>query len=184
MTAFKKLIIILSVCLATALSSSTIHAEEIPDVRKLQFAWGANIGGNIDMSGHDMYSVSINAEFGLRWKWVRFFGVGAEGMIMTSNSNRAFPLFVNFRTDFSQRRRLLFMDLRGGVALEYFNDNTQKNDIYASGGIGVTLASGKTFSSHLILAYTYLGQKECYTGIYLRDCPGISFATLRLGVAF
>ena len=130
--------------------------------RKLRFAWGAEVEGCVDMSGHDMSSLGINAGFGFEWKWVRFFGVGAQADIMVSNSSRAIPLFVNFRTDFSKRRRLLFADMRGGVAL----------------------ASGRTFSSHIIVGYTWIGQKECYIGDVLRDCPGLSYAQLRLGVSF
>ncbi len=174
--------LILAACMLAPVVNAV--AEQNPEPRKLSFAWGADLGGNVDMSGHDMSSLGISARFGMRWKWVRFFGVGAEGNIMMSNSNRAYPLFVNFRTDFSNYRRLLFVDLRGGVSLNYFNNKDMETGGYFSGGLGVTLATGKTFSSHLVLAYTFIGQEECYNGNYLRKCPGISMATIRLGVAF
>ena len=103
---------------------------------------------------------------------------------MVSNSSHAIPLFVNFRTDFSKRRRLLFVDIRGGVALANFEHDRKETDPYVSGGVGVTLASGRTFSSHIIVGYTWIGQKECYIGDVLRDCPGLSYAQLRLGVSF
>lgn len=84
----------------------------------------------------------------------------------------------------SSRRRLLFMDIRGGIALNYLNGDRNETDPYVSGGIGVTLAHKSTYSSHFIIGYTYLGQKQCYYGERLRDCPGISYATIRFGVTF
>lgn len=76
------------------------------------------------------------------------------------------------------------MDIRGGIALNYLNGDRNETDPYVSGGIGVTLAHKSTYSSHFIIGYTYLGQKQCYYGERLRDCPGISYATIRFGVTF
>lgn len=174
--------VLLSICILAPFQEAAAESEPVP--RKLSFAWGADFGGNVDLSGHDMSSIGISARFGMRWKWIRFVGVGAEGDIMVNNSSRTYPLFVNFRTDFSPYRRLLFVDLRGGMALNYFNNNDMETGAYLSGGAGVTLASGKNFSSHVILAYTFIGQEQCYIGNYLRKCPGISMVTIRLGVAF
>ncbi len=169
--------------MAVAPADATMSSEA--DVRRpLRFAWGAELGGMVDLSGHEMSAVGIDAMFGMQWRWVRFFGIGAGADVMVTNSSRTFPLTVNFRTDFSSRRRLLFADLRGGVALSYLDHDRNETLPYASGGVGVTLASGRTFSSHIILAYTYLGQKECYLGERLRHCPGGSMVQVRLGVSF
>lgn len=166
-----------------AISDSTATST-IDNTRRLRFTWGADLGAAVDMSGHDMSALGIGAMFGMEWRWIRFLGVGAEADVMVANSSRAFPLSVIFRTDFSKTRRLLFMDLRGGVAPSYFDHDRQETVPYISAGMGITLASGRTFSSHLSLSYSYLGQKECYNGDTLRKCPGISFIHLRLGVAF
>lgn len=177
----KKLIIIFLAVMATTLTAGA----SVPDEpRGLRFAWGGDVGSNIDMSEHNMSSLNISANFGLSWRWVRFFGVGAEAASMVSSSYRSYPLYAIFRTDFSERQRLLFMDVRGGLSLNYFEDNTQYTGPYASAGLGITLAKGRTFSSHLILAYTYIGQETCTLGTQLRNCPGVSLATIRLGVAF
>ena len=165
--------------------TSALYAAEAPVVReKVAFAWGANISGNVDMSDHDLSALGLNAEFGMSWKYLRFLGIGAEGLMMVNGSNRCFPIFVNVRTDFSKTRRLLFLDLRGGTSLNYFNNNSQETGAYFSGGLGITLATGKSFSSHIIMAYTYIGQEKCYIGDYERNCPGISMVTLKLGVSF
>lgn len=153
-------------------------------VRKLRFVWGADIAANVDMSSHDASALGIEAGFGFQYKAIRFLGVGAAANVMSSSSSRVYPLTLQFRTDFSSRSRLLFLDLRGGMALAYFNDQKRDEVPYVSGGIGVTLAHGKTFSSHLVTSYSWLGQRECYYGETLRKCPGISYVTIRLGVAF
>ncbi len=152
--------------------------------RPLRFSWGAEIEGAVDMSGHDMSSLGINAGLGLEWQWIRFLGIGAQADVMVSSSSRVYPVYLNFRTDFSRKRRLVFMDLRGGMAFANFEHFSSETFPYVSGGIGVTLAAGRKFSSHLIAAYTWIGQSECYKGVQLRDCPGISFAQIRLGVSF
>lgn len=168
----------------TTVSETVSETATGSPVRRLAFAWGADLAGNVDLSAHSMSAIGLSAEFGMRWRWIRFLGVGAAGNIMVNNSNRAYPIFLNFRTDFSNYRRLVFLDLRGGVSLNYFNGGGQETGVYASGGLGITLAAGHSFSSHIILSYTYLSQEKCYNGNYLRNCPGISMATLRLGVAF
>lgn len=159
------------------------RAEETNKERHPAFAWGAGLVSNIDLSQHSMSSLGIDAEVGMRWKWIRFLGFGAEGNFMMSNSSRNYPLYINFKTDFCNSNQLLFMDLRGGISLNYLY-NSDSVQPYASAGIGITLARGKTFASHIVLAYTYLGQDKCFIGNYERHCPGISQATLRLGICF
>lgn len=177
----KKLIVIFWAVMACVMS---VRAAEEAAPRGLHFAWGGHVGSSIDMSEHNMSSLNIGADFGLRWRWVRFFGVGAEAAAMVSSSYRSYPVYAIFRTDFSNRPRLLFMDLRGGVSLNYFEDNSQYTGAYGSAGMGITLAKGKNFSSHLILSYTYIGKDTCNLGTQQRKCPGVSVATMRLGVSF
>lgn len=159
----------------------TKSAEPLP----LRFAWGANLDGSIELSGHNMSCIGIDGEFGLSWRWVRFFGVSAQADIMIGSSSRSYPLTAVFRTDFcSHERRLLFMEVRGGVDLCYLEGYNNDTQPYGSAGLGVTLAHGKNFSTHVILAYTYVGRDKCTSGTHERNCPGMSYATLRFGVSF
>lgn len=169
---------------STAVSVASDAPDRSAGPRRLAFSWGADIAGGIDMGGHDMSTLGVGASFGLQWKWVRFFGIGAEADIMVGNSSRTFPLSVIFRTDFRQTDQLLFLDLRGGVALNYLQDDPQEQVAYGSAGLGITLAKGKTFSSHLIIGYTYNGRSHCWAGDRRRDCPGMNYASMRLGILF
>ena len=167
---------------AAPLPVSTVKTTMAP--RPLAFSWGADLGGGIDVSGHNMSTLGFSAQFGMQWKWIRFFGVGAEADIMVGNSSRTFPLSAIFRTDFCNYSRLVFMELRGGMALNYLDGDPQETVPYGSAGIGVTLATGKSFSSHIIVGYTYNGRKECYLGDTRRNCPGMSLVSMRIGLSF
>lgn len=177
---FLKIIIISLVCLV----GKTSFAQENTNPRPLRFAWGAGLNGGVELSGHDMSTLGINGEFGMSYKFIRFLGASAEANIIVGSSARVYPLSLVFRTDFSNTQKLLFADVRGGLALLYHEDNTQENSAYASAGIGITLAHSKSFSSHLIIGYTYVGQDICSLGDRLRKCPGISYASMRLGLSF
>jgi hypothetical protein len=175
-----KCIVIALLCL---ISYST-YAQTESTPRPLRFAWGANLSGGVEVSNHNMSTLGINGEFGLQYRWVRFLGASAEANITIGNSARIYPISMVFRTDFSNTQKLLFLDVRGGMALVYNEDNSQESQPYASGGVGVTLAHGKTFASHLIIGYTYVGRDECTRGERLLKCPGMSYATMRLGLSF
>lgn len=152
---------------------------------KTSFAWGVEAGSSIDMSANDMSSVDFNASFGLKHGWIKFLGIGAEIDIMVSNSVRSFPVYLNLKTNFQRRQSLVFMDLRGGVAANYLPNNYQQTGTYAFGGLGVNLAQGRTFSSHLSIGYTFKQFFDIETRagetIPLSD---LHMATVRLGVTF
>lgn len=169
----------------TGIGKSGVSEEEFLSLhRPMRFTWGAELEGMVDMSGHDMSSLGINASFGFEWQWIRFLGVGAQADIAVSNSSRIYPVYVNFRTDFSRRRRLVFMDLRGGAAFANFYRIGNTTCGYFSGGLGVTLAAGRKFSSHIIVGYTWIGQRHCYEGDRLDKCSGLSYAQMRFGITF
>ena len=174
-------ILVFSILSLTGLIASAATLDDTP--RPLQFAWGANLNGGVELSSHNMSTLGINGEFGLRYRWIRFAGVSAEENITIGNSSRIYPISMVFRTDFAETRQLLFLDVRGGVALVYHEDNSHKTQPYASCGVGITLAHGKTYASHLILGYTYVGNDQCSRGERLLKCPGISYASMRFGIA-
>ena len=74
------------------------------------FSWGAEAGANVDLSGNDMSTIALNLSTGLRWRWIRFFGLGAEADITVSNSNRYFPIYAIFRTNFTDKPSRVFAE--------------------------------------------------------------------------
>lgn len=148
------------------------------------FAWGAEIGGGIDLTSSDMSTVNLDAYFGYRNSWIEVLGVGAGVNMMVSNSARAFPVYGIFRTGFSKKPTLLFMDLRGGVVFNNLTNSAKQTCAYVSPGIGVNLAGGKTFQSYVTLSYVYNGLKSFQLSDRPVDMDGLSMACVRLGIRF
>ena len=148
------------------------------------FAWGAEFGSSIDLSAHDMSSIDFNAYFGVRHRWLMLAGVGAGADIMVSNSCRSYPIFAIFRTDFSNLRKLVFLDLRGGIVLNYLYDNESQTGGYLSASLGFNLARGKNFNSYITAGYTLNTRKDITRGDITTPYPSLSLAVIRLGVSF
>lgn len=166
--------------------TSTTRPAATPD-RSVRgaFAWEAEAGSSIDMSGNDMSSLDIGASFGYKRGLIKFIGVGASMNVMVNNSARSFPIYLGFKTNFRQRPSLVFLDFRGGVSLNYLPNDYQQNGFYGMVGLGINLAQGKKFSSYLVLAYTYKQFENIETSStsYIR-LDDIHTATVKLGVTF
>lgn len=166
--------------------ATVVTPEEDPeDINKSSFAWGVDVGSAIDMTGNDMSAIDLNAYFGYRGPYVRFAGVGAGIDMMVSRSTTCYPMYGIFRTDFSRTPRLYFVELRGGIS--YNKVETYKTQYTPCGsvGIGVTLAKGRTFSSHIILSYNYtkLNDVTLAEGENVR-IHDLQAACIRIGITF
>lgn len=179
----KKFLLIIAVMLA-GLTSSAAEKEARDVTGWGHFAWGAEIGGGIDLTSHDLSSVNLDAYFGYRNSWIDVIGIGAEVDMMVSNSVRSFPVYAVFRTGFSKRPTLLFMDLRGGIAFNNLSQGDHQTSAYVSPGIGVNLAGGKTFQSYVTLSYVYNGLKPFRISDREINVDGLSMACIRLGIRF
>lgn len=153
-------------------------------VRRVRFAWGAEIASSVDLSGHDMTSVDLNLSLGLTYRWLIFAGLGAGADLMVSNSCRTYPVYLNFRTDFSRKVLPIFLDLRGGVAFNCLPDEINQQAPYASLSLGFNLATGRTFRSYILCGYTFNGRSDVNTEAGLMRFPSLSLASIRLGVQF
>lgn len=149
--------ILIACCLAGA---GLQAADSDTAVRKSRFGWGAEIGSAIDVSGHDMTTINLDAYFGYRHSLVQMLGVGVGAHMMAANSCRAFPVYAIFRTNFRSKPSLCFMDLRVGIAQCNLSDNTSQTAPYINPAIGFNLAGGKKFQSYFTLGYTYVGMKS------------------------
>lgn len=172
------------VAVFTASILSAIPAEAgAPD--KMAFAWGADAGGSIDMSGHDMSAIDISASFGFKRRVIDFLGVGAGIDIMLNNSARSFPVFLAFKTNFRQQPSLLFLDLRVGVSANYLPNDYQQTGAYTFAGLGFNLARGKKFASHIVVGYTFKSYKDIITrSDEIFPMNDVHTATVKLGVTF
>lgn len=162
-----------------------------PDVKRtpkprvpVQFAWGADIGPAIDLSGNDMSSIDFDLVVGMRRGWINFLGLGAQANMAISNSCRSYPLYVMFRTGFRDRPTRLFWEVKGGVSLNYLEHNHHQAGIYASTGFGIRLAESSLFSSHMVIGYSYLQRKRVVGAEMTHEFTDLHFASVKIGVVF
>jgi len=149
-----------------------------------RFAWGAEVGSSVDLSAHDMTSIDFSASFGVSHRWIMLAGIGAGAHMMISNSCRTYPIFAVFRTDFSSFTKVLFVEVRGGMALNYLYDNANQTDPYGGVYLGFNLARGKKFKSYITAGYTHIGRKDVHSGEQVSKYDALSLASVRLGVTF
>ncbi len=145
-----------------------------------RFTWGADAGSSVDMSATGMSAIDLSINLGYKASYVRFLGLGAGITSMIENSSRIYPVYALFRSSFSRRPRFCFLDLRAGAAVCNINDISTQVNFYGSLGLGITLAHSRRFSSHIVLAYTFVP----LSGEARHQFDNFHFATLRLGVAF
>lgn len=150
-----------------------------------RFRWGADVGTTIDMTGQGVSSYDISISLGFTRKWINFLGFGAKACFAVGNSARAYPLFLNFRTNFKNRPSVVFWDAKGGVALNYPGDNRSHIGAYVATGVGFYLARSATFSSHILVGYTFRQQDPAWTPADA-DSPlkDLHMATFKIGVMF
>ena len=112
-------------------------------------------------------------------------GIGAGVNMPVSNSCRSYPIFAVLRTDFSRQLRLCFLDVRGGVSLNYLARSQQQTGLYGSVNIGVNLATGSKFRSYVLVGYTFIDRKDLWEDemTFTMYSP-LHMATIRLGVCF
>lgn len=177
----KRLIIIL-----LALTALCAGAQEPTDSKQgVKFESAVELAGNVDMTRNDMSSVSFNAALGISTVAVPMLGVGVGVNVPVSNSSRSIPIFALIRTNFSQRLTLCFLDLRGGMSINYLENDNRQTGAYFSGGVGFNLARSSSFQSYLIVGYSFYERKD-YTGSDDQQValPSLHMATIRLGISF
>lgn len=173
------------VILSLIAALTSVAAKPLADEHlKGSFAWGAEAGGSVDMTGHDMSAVDIGAFFGYKRGWINFAGAGVSVEFPVSSSSRFYNFFADFRTNFRNEPSLIFVLLRGGVTESYLSNNEHHTGFYGSGGIGINLARSSKFTSYISMAYTYSGRKHILENATTEKNKHISAVTFKIGICF
>ena len=166
-----------------------VAAQQADDLDRFTFAWGAQVGGSIDLSGQNMSSIDFSGGVGVRYKWIKLLGVGVGANIMASNDARSYPIYATLRTDFlSHRRGLVFLDTRFGIAVNQFPGGVSRVGAYTFTGVGINLATGRHFASYLSLGYTFCERGDVHyatpEGPATHYLPHLHLATAAIGIVF
>lgn len=171
--------------LAALLAWGNAATARDPEPVNKAFTWGADVGGSVDMEGHDMSTLDIDAYFGYRGPWLQIAGIGAGINMPVDNSYRTFPIYGIVRTSFARVPRPVFADIRVGCVINETPDGEASCNIYCSPGVGFRLAYGKTYASYLIVGYMYNGMRgKGYIDDRNQEIKGLSAAVIRLGIRF
>lgn len=153
--------------------------------RSQSFTWGLDVGSSIDLTAQDMSTINGDAYFGLRTPVTEVIGVGAGIHAMVGNNSFTYPLYAIVRTSFSRKPRLVFGEIRGGVALNtFFGASGTQIAFFLNPSVGFHLATGRTFRSYLAVGYelnTAASDPDPVTG---KTLGSISCANVRLGITF
>lgn len=150
-----------------------------------KFAWGVELASNIDMGCDDMSSIAFNAYLGFSAPVFPIIGVGAGVNVPVSNSCRSIPLFAVVRTNFTPRKSLMFLDLRGGMSVNYLENNKRQTGGYFSACVGVNLAGGASFQSYLMAGYSFYPRKNYFDADNVEvNLPSLHMAAIRFGISF
>lgn len=167
--------------IAILLASVCAVAQQTPSGH---FGWGAEAGGSIDMTSNDMSTINANAFFGYRNSWIDMLGAGAGINVTVNNNCRMFPIYALFRTSFTSRPSLLFMDLRIGTAVNSVESHASHARFYCAPGIGFNLAGSSKFRSYITLSYQYNGMKYYVKENIRHNISSLSLASVQLGICF
>ena len=179
----RKLAIAMTLLAAT---SASVHAA--PPVEnyfnRKGFAWGLDLTSSIDLTGESMTSINIEGYFGYKNSFFQALGAGASLNMAMNNSSRSYPVFAIMRTSFSTTPKLCFFELKAGVSFNDLYSYNKQTGLYIEPAIGIRLASGRSWSSHFTLGYTFITRKDfAYEdGIY--KCPDLSMASIGIGISF
>lgn len=168
-----------------ATSTDAMAAKAKGSRERVHFTWGADIGTSIDLSGNDITTFDVDIALGLRRGWLNFIGVGCGANLAISTSQHCYPAFVLFRTNFTDRPTRCFWELKGGAAVTVFDDAQRCTGIYAGTGLGIKLAAGAKFRSHLVIGYTFVQRsRDVLEGIAYPNHADLHYATMKIGIAF
>lgn len=173
-------LILLSVIIS-ALTPIAAENSTVSPARK--FTWGAEAGTGIDMGGDNMSTLNLRSTVAYSGPYLELAGVGAGVDMVMSNSTRTFPIYAILRSSFSRTPKLLFAELRGGIAISQVPSLADQTKPFIQSGVGIHLATGATFSSYLTLSYIYNGFS--YSGDKADTLiRGLNLASIAIGVTF
>lgn len=170
------------ITLALILSILPLYAQN--EIKTSHFSWGMDIGSSIDMTSSEMTNINFSGFVGYKNNYFRALGVGTEFDIMTSNSSRSIPVYALMRTSFIPGHHLLFGDFRVGASFNRIYDFKSQTGLFASVGLGGTLAKGKTFKSHLIIGYKFISRSDITVEDKVEQFGDLHYAFVSLGISF
>ncbi|MDE6509631.1 MAG: hypothetical protein K2K99_05470, partial [Muribaculaceae bacterium] len=126
------------------------------------FAWGAGVSSSIDMTGQDLSAFNIAAQAGYKNRAIQMLGAGVGIDMAVGNNSRMYPAYAIIRTSFVPGDMRCFFEARAGYSFNSMAAGGRQSGIYGATSLGVNLAMGKNFRSHIVIGYTYRQLRDSY----------------------
>lgn len=161
-----------------------LFASTLPDVQKRHFAWGAEVGSSVDLTGNNLTTFDANIYAG--WKNALFpiAGVGIGIQRSIGNSNTFIPVFGLLRTSFRTKPSRFFFNLKAGYSVNTIAKGKKKGGFFCSPGIGMALNQAKRVQTYVLLSYGYYHLNEQQVNEIQPDIRHIDFAQISIGITF
>lgn len=173
------------------ISSAAAHSKTDSNYvdGRIGFCWGASLDGSVDLGGCDMSAIGVDGFFGINLPKVQMAGIGTSINVPVNNSNRLIPVYAILQTNFSSRPTLCFLDVRGGISVNYLQSETNHTETnhtgaYISAALGLNLAGNKKFQSFMTVGYSYFGRKTIMVNDEKFPANDLNMVTMRLGIRF
>lgn len=148
------------------------------------FTWGAEAGSSLDMTSNDLSTFDIDVMMGYHNKSIMLAGVGG-GWHKSVHSGTCFiPLYAVFRSSFTSRPSLLFMNVQAGYSFNSMQTAGSYGDFVGAVGVGVNLKQSKSSRSYVILSAHYQHLNSLHRLQTEIDKKYLLFARLVIGVNF
>lgn len=119
------------------------------------FTWGAETGASLDMTSHDLSTFDVDLVAGYKNSTVMLAGVGCGWHKSFQENNTFLPLYAIFRSSFTSRPSLLFMNIQAGYSFNNLSASGSFGDFTGAVGLGVNLMQTRSTKSYIILSAHY-----------------------------
>lgn len=161
----------------------------IPNAAKLSpgtghFAWGAEVGSSVDLTGNNLTTFDANIYCGWKNSFFQMAGVGVGMQRSIGNGNSFIPFFAMLRTSFRNRPSRFFFNLKGGYSFNTLSSGHSKGGFQFSAGGGMVLKRTKLLQSYIMLAYGYYHISHTQVDELNLDIKHVDFAQIIFGITF
>lgn len=148
------------------------------------FAWGAEFGSSIDLTGHNLSTFNLDLNFGYKNSFLKLVGVGVGFHRGIISGDTYIPIYGVIRTSFRSKPSLFFLNVQAGYSFNTVGGSPYHGDIMSALGVGINLSQGRRAKSYVILSAGGRYFNKAHLDKVNLDADFVITAKLMIGVNF